>query len=557
MGQDGKEGAPWAKPGEGVDFSQTSFLVVDDMGTARASLRMTISTLGASRIDMAQDAADAMRKIKGRPYDIILCDYNLGDRRDGQQLLEELRTLSLIPLSTIFMMVTAESAYERVISVAELAPDDYLIKPFTGEALRSRLERLASKKSFFKPAYDAYERGAHRGAMAICDELLIAGDPAYRVDLLRFKAQLSLSLGDYEGARAIYEEVLSLRAIPWAKMGLGRALCHMEQFDQAAEVFEEVVSGSPNYAEAYDWLAKAKEHSGDLMGAQETLEVAVKRSPRILHRRKTLGRVAYANGDLETAQTSLEAAIAQSAGSALADPADFMNLGRIHIDKGSADQALKVADKARSTFGDSPSVRIQSAVLGSLAHGQTGNREEAQRCLEEALGCVDGSEGMDGRVACDLAKACIQLGRDEEGMAVIRTALLSKHDDSVFLDYAESLFKEMGKEAEVKAIVEEVRREVIGLNNKAVSLAKSGDLEGAVRLFVESVSRYAGNETITLNAVRAIIVWMRKDGWKDDYARLARHYLAEAKKSNASNPKAISLADDLSVLAKDRGVVGW
>ena len=41
------------------------------------------------------------------------------------------------------MMVTAERTYDRVMSAAELAPDDYLVKPFTEETLRLRLVRAA------------------------------------------------------------------------------------------------------------------------------------------------------------------------------------------------------------------------------------------------------------------------------------------------------------------------------------------------------------------------------------------------------------------------------
>ena len=46
----------------------------------------------------------------------------------------------MIKSATIFMMVTAERSYEKVVSAVELAPDDYLIKPFSGEVLRTRLE---------------------------------------------------------------------------------------------------------------------------------------------------------------------------------------------------------------------------------------------------------------------------------------------------------------------------------------------------------------------------------------------------------------------------------
>jgi DNA-binding response OmpR family regulator len=44
-----------------------------------------------------------------------------------------LRQQHLVRLSTVFIIITSERTYHNVVSVAELAPDDYLIKPFTAE----------------------------------------------------------------------------------------------------------------------------------------------------------------------------------------------------------------------------------------------------------------------------------------------------------------------------------------------------------------------------------------------------------------------------------------
>jgi DNA-binding response OmpR family regulator len=90
-----------------------------------------------------------LRQVGRTPFDIILSDYLLEDGRDGQQLLEELRQQHLVPLSTVFMMITSERAYHNVVSVAELAPDDYLIKPFTADDLHGRLVRALYRKQFF------------------------------------------------------------------------------------------------------------------------------------------------------------------------------------------------------------------------------------------------------------------------------------------------------------------------------------------------------------------------------------------------------------------------
>ena len=72
-------------------------IIADHHAHTRTALREMVSTLGATSISNASDAADVIRQVKARQLDVILCDYTLDGMRDGQQLLEELRhDLSLI-----------------------------------------------------------------------------------------------------------------------------------------------------------------------------------------------------------------------------------------------------------------------------------------------------------------------------------------------------------------------------------------------------------------------------------------------------------------------------
>ena len=132
------------------DLERMRVLIIDRHSSARNSLRIILSTLGITAIHNAGTSAEVLRQVKAYSFDIIFADYILDDGRDGQQLLEELRQKHLISLSTVYMVITAERAYRNVVSVAELAPDDYLIKPFTAEQLQARLIKALYKKRFFE-----------------------------------------------------------------------------------------------------------------------------------------------------------------------------------------------------------------------------------------------------------------------------------------------------------------------------------------------------------------------------------------------------------------------
>ena len=117
-------------------------LVVDDMPDIRVALTKMLRTFGAEQIDFVANGDQAIEACSSRTYQLVLCDYNLGDGRDGQQVLEELRFRNQLNNTSIFVMVTAESSREMVLGALEYQPDDYITKPITLPFLRQRLDRV-------------------------------------------------------------------------------------------------------------------------------------------------------------------------------------------------------------------------------------------------------------------------------------------------------------------------------------------------------------------------------------------------------------------------------
>ena len=127
-------------------FKNKSVLILDDMPEARTSMRAQLGSLGCERIAVTATVKDALEQFKNDRFDVVLADYYLGGGTDGQQFLEYLRTRRIIGRGVLFVMVTAEKGYENVVTAAECLPDDYLLKPFTADVLKLRLERLLEKK---------------------------------------------------------------------------------------------------------------------------------------------------------------------------------------------------------------------------------------------------------------------------------------------------------------------------------------------------------------------------------------------------------------------------
>jgi CheY-like chemotaxis protein len=196
-----------------IDFKSKRALVIDDFPGMRTAFKAALASFGMSKVDLAASGDEALMRVKNTKYDIIISDYNLGDAKDGQQVLEEMRHRKLINLGTVYLMVTAESVYERVVAAAELAPDDYLIKPFNGEILRNRLEAILFKKQAFREVHKSFASGDLERALSECN-LVIKTNPKCLVDAMRLKGEILISMGDLQGAGELYSEISAMRAVP-------------------------------------------------------------------------------------------------------------------------------------------------------------------------------------------------------------------------------------------------------------------------------------------------------------------------------------------------------
>ena len=114
-----------------IDLSKLNGLLIDDIPEMRSAVRIQLADCGLERCDAARNTKEAIEKLSANRYDLIICDYNLGQGADGQQLLELVRRRKILPLTAVFLMITGETSYEQVATAAEYSPDDYLIKPFT------------------------------------------------------------------------------------------------------------------------------------------------------------------------------------------------------------------------------------------------------------------------------------------------------------------------------------------------------------------------------------------------------------------------------------------
>ncbi len=112
-------------------------LIVDDSGTMRIIQKRCLNKLGINDIDEGEDGVKGMVQFRANQYDVIFTDWNMPNM-DGLEFLKEIRKSNTqVPV----IMITTEAEKARVILAVQAGVSDYLVKPFTPDALKEKLEK--------------------------------------------------------------------------------------------------------------------------------------------------------------------------------------------------------------------------------------------------------------------------------------------------------------------------------------------------------------------------------------------------------------------------------
>jgi len=123
-----------------VSNNSLSFLVVDDYSTMRRIIKGLLQELGYQNVAEADDGKTALPMLRNGHYDVLITDWNMPGM-PGLDLLRQVRAdekLKKLPV----LMVTAEAKREQIVEAAQAGVSGYVVKPFTAQTLREKLEKM-------------------------------------------------------------------------------------------------------------------------------------------------------------------------------------------------------------------------------------------------------------------------------------------------------------------------------------------------------------------------------------------------------------------------------
>ena len=467
--------------------------------------------LGGENIDVAINGIEAMNLIHEHEYDIVLSDYNLGNSKDGQQILEEARFTHRLRATSLFIVITGENAMDMVMGALEYDPDGYITKPYTLDMLKERLIRIMTIKEGLINVNKAIDLKKYDLAIKQCLQVL-EHNPRLRLPASRILGQLLLRQKQYAQALKIYSQLLEERSISWAKLGQAICIFKLGEPEKALRLLENTLMDHPLYVQCNDWIAKILLSLKKPEEAQSSLEKAILVSPKAVLRQMELGRIAFKNGDLETAEKAYKYAMrlgrhschksvnnylqfARSAQSLLNNPKERQVQNK-------ANEALRALEEVKQDYSDNSDALFEASIVESKTYSNMENPKLTKSSANDAEKLLSSYEEPSIDYQLQLTEAFIDSDQSVKAQKIIddlKKAELSHKQEMTLIRLDNALNGEA------------LKRHSGLLNDEGIAHYEKGELEDAIIAFDQATHYEQASTSVLLNSIQAKVSLMERE----------------------------------------------
>ena len=373
-----------------LQLQNLSAIIIDDHPEMCKQLHLMLERLGLRRIVSAHSGEKAIELIAKADFNLILCDFDLGRGKNGLQVLEECRHRHIIKNTSCFIMISAVQTGELVLGAIENQPDAYIIKPITFDDLRLRLERTINIKDTYYDIFHNIDKKNYSAALSACN-LLLKQRPKLSLSVLKHKARLYCLMDDHIKAEKMYSEILNIRTLAWAQLGLAKTCLALNKLEQAQHLLEQLIRQHKSHIPAYDLLAEIKALRGDTVGAQGALETALQYSPCSVRRQSFLSKLAIENQDWDAAMISSRRGIDLGKYSMFCSADNYIHLTAalkpqlnsesLSKRRAASIEIFKTVEGLKKDFKSDPVVLVSAHFIEGSTHKQLGQTKESEKCI--------------------------------------------------------------------------------------------------------------------------------------------------------------------------------
>lgn len=497
-------------------FRDKKILLVDDQRSFQVLMKAMLINIGFNKVTILGSAEEARRRCQKEEFDIYLLDYNLGMGENGRQLLEYLREQHLLPPESIVFIISGDNSRAMVLSALESEPDGYMMKPFSQEQLRQRLQRALQRKQELKGIFIALEKEDFAAVIAQCQPVIDSGSK-YATFCRCLMAEMHVRLDDPMAARAVLREGLASSESSWLRLGLGK-VCHLlGQYEDAIAHLHTALRLRPLMVDAYRWLSAAQLASNNPQDALDTLSRATEISPQsgMLHRQ--LAEMALAQGDYLRARDSTATMLdlnrydhgknAQLLGSHIhclilyaMNSGDPYHIGNLQKQVGNAlsrcRQTLVESEFDFATFEQICQARVQVA-RGEVVRGK--------KMLYKAIQPYQNEPAtMAAPLLSNMVLGLAQLGEYEYAEQLQPLLRQQENVEPLLLTCVRTTFDDKAQQ--------ERQQKYRELNEQGIKAYTQGRIEEALGCFREALRRAPANTNAAINKAQALLQLTKSHG---------------------------------------------
>ncbi|ARN73920.1 response regulator [Oceanicoccus sagamiensis] len=486
--------------------AENRFLIVDNYPFGRDTLRRSLLSLGASKVDIAVSASSAINMCKNVDYDMVLADYDLGEGKNGQQLLEELRSQKILPNVSAFVILTSETQRDVVLSTLEYQPDDYLAKPYPQNLLIRRVKRLLRYKSSLHEVFQSIDGDSYQLAVQDCENYLASNDE-FRSNTQRILAELHHTLGNSDSAREIYDLELINHDSDWARLGLAKVHLQQGRLYEAEALYLELIDINYMYIEAYEDLSKIYLETEDFKKAEDIMARAVLVSPLSIRRQQWYASICERNNHYDTAIGAWRNIIKATRNTKYESADNHLNLSRCisdfcdhhdtYTDNVVTSEIARHLDLMRTRFHVYGDNELQSLLIeGRVSYGK-GNKEDSKERMAQAKALYEESpSSFSEDCQLEFAKTLSQSGDNVRAERVLK-ALVKNSKDPAILSKADKILDE--------PVSKDGKSKIIKLNRQGIKQFKAAEYPKAAEYFREAQMFFPKNIELNLNLTQALL----------------------------------------------------
>lgn len=478
-------------------FLNKKALIVDDFSEFRISLRSMLEAFGCQQIDSVKSGAEAVAAYEEKRHEIVLCDYNLGDNQNGQQVLEEISLQGWLRADGAFVMVTAESTLNMVIGALEFRPDEYLTKPINKANLKTRLTRILKQKAELVDVYKAQNDRNFAQVITCCKQHL-ANNSRYKGILYRMMAEAYLRQEKPKEASQLYQKFVDARPAQWSLLGLAQSHYMDGKLDACIQIASQAIEENPNTVEAYDLLASCHQQKGNNTVAQNFIQKALAISSLSIRRQRQAATLASQCGDTKAQLKALKQICRLGQHSVQLDPDDqarYLDRLLVQADNESGMLRRRMLAEAQQQIG-----ALQKQ---AKANSQTSERTKhrnllLQSRLSATLGDKSGAE--DSLTLASFATNEAVEQQDQLMLSLFKQAYKASDQEDKVLELNQMVNKAK-KERQAREQLAAQTQE----NKQGIKAYEQGDIATAIMNFRKALAATPESAAILLNLVQALM----------------------------------------------------